>query len=86
MRTYWLRTEQANRIINAVSGLQKCEPTDLVVVVNGGDDYGKEPKHWLKTQAAKDFINTMTEVRNLASSDLQQVTAGAPETADGISL
>lgn len=36
----WLRTEQANRIINAVSASQKCEPNNLVVVVNGGDDYG----------------------------------------------
>ena len=36
----WLRTEQANGIINAVSASQKCEPTDLVVVINGGDDYG----------------------------------------------
>ena len=33
----WLRTEQANKIIKAVSASQKYEPSDLVVVVNGGD-------------------------------------------------
>lgn len=31
----WLRSEQANRIINAVSASQKCEPSDLVKVTNG---------------------------------------------------
>ena len=36
----WLRTEQAQRMIDAISASQKCEPADLVVVKNGGSNYG----------------------------------------------
>ena len=36
----WLRSEQAQRMIEAISASQKCEPTDLVIVKNGGSDYG----------------------------------------------
>ena len=52
----WLRTEQANRIINAVSASQKCEPTDLVVVVNGGDDYGT----WMHEDVALPFAQWLS--------------------------
>ena len=31
----WLRTEQAQRMITAISGRQKCPPSDLVRVING---------------------------------------------------
>lgn len=52
----WLRTEQANRIINAVSASQKCEPTNLVVVVNGGDDYGT----WMHEDVALPFAQWLS--------------------------
>ena len=52
----WLRTEQANRIINAVSASQKSEPTDLVVVVNGGDDYGT----WMHEDVAIPFAQWLS--------------------------
>ena len=31
----WLRTEQAQRMVTAISGRQKCHPSDLVRVING---------------------------------------------------
>ena len=39
----WLRTEQANRVINAVSASQKCEPNNLVVV---GSSFLECPVFW----------------------------------------
>lgn len=52
----WLRTEQANRIINAVSASQKCEPNNLVVVINGGDDYGT----WMHEDVALPFAQWLS--------------------------
>ena len=52
----WLRTEQANRIIDAVSASQKCEPTDLVVVINGGDGYGS----WMHEDVALPFAQWLS--------------------------
>ena len=35
---HWLRTEQSKRMIEAISASQKCEPTDLVRVIQGGNN------------------------------------------------
>ena len=36
----WLRTEQSERLLNAMAASQKCVPADLVKVINGGGNYG----------------------------------------------
>lgn len=36
----WLRTQQANDLLQAMSARLKCLPTDLKVVRNGGANYG----------------------------------------------
>ena len=36
----YLRTQSANELINTFSARQKCLLTDLVVVNNGGNNYG----------------------------------------------
>lgn len=36
----WLRTDQATEIIQALSASKKCEATDLINVINGGNNFG----------------------------------------------
>ena len=37
----WLRTEQAQRMINALAVSQNCDTTDLVIVTQGGDNHNR---------------------------------------------
>ena len=50
----WLRTEQAQRMIEAISSRQKCHLTDLVVVKQGGNNL-EEQGTWLTEDAALEF-------------------------------
>lgn len=52
----WLRIEQAQRMIEAIAASQKCEPTDLVIVKNGGSNYGT----WMHEDVALVFAQWLS--------------------------
>nr|DAX23872.1 MAG TPA: KilA protein [Caudoviricetes sp.] len=52
----YLRTQSAQELINALSGRLKCLPTDLVIVKNGGTNYGT----WLHEDIALDFAQWLS--------------------------
>lgn len=52
----YLRTQSAQELINALSVRLKCLPTDLVIVKNGGTNYGT----WLHEDIALDFAQWLS--------------------------
>lgn len=52
----YLRTQSAQELINALSVRLKCLPTDLVIVKNGGTNYGT----WLHEDVALDFAQWLS--------------------------
>lgn len=52
----WLRTEQSERLLNAMAASQKCVPADLVRVINGGGNYGT----WMHEDAALLFAQWLS--------------------------
>jgi hypothetical protein len=52
----WLRTEQAQRIIHAMSVSQKCDTADLVKVVQGGMNQGT----WMQDEIALTFAQWLS--------------------------
>lgn len=47
----YLRTKSTKEFIEAISASHKCEPTDLVIVRNGGDNFGT----WMHQDVALNF-------------------------------
>ena len=54
----WLRTEQAQRMIEAISSRQKCHLTDLVIVINGGE--ANEHGTWMHEDVALVFAQWLS--------------------------
>lgn len=52
----WLRTEQSERLVNAISGRIKRLPADLVTVTNGGNNYGT----WMHEDVAMFFAQWLS--------------------------
>lgn len=52
----WLRTQQTQGFIEALSAVRKCLPTDLVLVRNGGDNYGT----WMHEDVAMEFARWLS--------------------------
>jgi phage antirepressor YoqD-like protein len=52
----WLRTEQSVRLIKALAASHKCDPTDLVVVKNGGTAFGT----WMHEDVALAFAQWLS--------------------------
>lgn len=48
---HFLRTQSTNNFINELSALRKCNPTDLVQVINGGNNFGT----WMHEDVALEF-------------------------------
>lgn len=48
---HWLRSQSTQEFINALSGMRNCIATDLVQVVNGGDNFGT----WMHEDVALEF-------------------------------
>lgn len=53
---FWLRTDPAKRLIEAISAMHGCIPTDLVVVRNGGNDFGT----WMHEDVALVFAQWLS--------------------------
>ena len=52
----WLRTQQTQEFIKELSATRKCVPTDLVLVRNGGDNYGT----WMHEDVAMEFARWLS--------------------------
>lgn len=52
----WLKNEQASRIIGCVSARRNILPTDLVIVINGGKDFGT----WMHEDVALPFAQWLS--------------------------
>jgi hypothetical protein len=53
---FWLRTDQAKRLIEALTAMHNCIPTDLVIVKNGGDNFGT----WMHEDVALAFAQWLS--------------------------
>lgn len=47
----WMRTDQFNAFINALSASHNCTPAELVIVINGGSNFGT----WMHEDVAMEF-------------------------------
>jgi phage antirepressor YoqD-like protein len=52
----YLRTKSAQELIDAISGRTKCLPTEIVQVINGGQNYGT----WMQEDIALDFAQWLS--------------------------